>query len=92
MPYVCELVLTPMHTQALSSVAYCTTTYHSTSRFVIRDGHTFGEHNLAAIRVHASKRGRLWLYGRKEKTFRQAFYVFFMTATIADCLAMVLVS
>lgn len=34
----------------------------------------------------------LWLHGHQEKTFRQAFYIFFMTVTIADCLGIALVS
>ncbi|KAH7701968.1 hypothetical protein AAVH_30892 [Aphelenchoides avenae] len=32
----------------------------------------------------------LLVHGRHEKAFRQAFYVFFITATIADCLFLVL--
>lgn len=44
------------------------------------------------VLVQASVVVFLWLHGRKEKTFRQAFYVFFMTGTIADCFLLVLVS
>lgn len=33
----------------------------------------------------------LLLHGRKEKTFRQAFYVFFMVVTVADCALVLLV-
>lgn len=34
----------------------------------------------------------LLVHGRREKTFRQAFYVFFVAVTIADCLLVVVVS
>lgn len=44
------------------------------------------------VLVQASVVMFVWLHGKKEKTFRQAFYVFFMTGTTADCLYFVLVS
>lgn len=34
----------------------------------------------------------LLLHGRKEKTFRQAFYVFFIAVTVADCALVLLVT
>lgn len=34
----------------------------------------------------------LWRHGRKEKSFRQAFYVFFIAVTLADCTVVLVVS
>lgn len=45
-----------------------------------------------SVLVQASVVAFIWIHGRKEKSFRQAFYVFFMTGTIADCFFIVLVS
>lgn len=44
------------------------------------------------IAVQMSTVGFLLVHGRKEKTFRQAFYVFFVAVTVADCLLVIAVS
>lgn len=43
------------------------------------------------VGLHLSMVGFLAVHGRKERSFRQAFYLLFMSTTLADCVIVVAV-
>lgn len=42
--------------------------------------------------VQISMVGFLLVHGRRDKAFRQAFYIFFVAVTVVDCLLVIVVS